>query len=54
MANVDNLVQMKMRQDYYQIEWPRRTRKYEFGIYADGLLQMYFPPAFGIMRNYKV
>ena len=54
IANVGNLVQMKMRQDYYQIEWPRRTRKYEFGIYADGLLQMYFPPAFGIMRNYKV
>lgn len=54
IANIGNLVQMKMRQDYYQIEWPRRTRKYEFGIYADGLLQMYFPPAFGIMRNYKV
>lgn len=54
IANVGNLVQMKMRQDYYQIEWPRRTRKYEFGIYADGLLQNYFPPAFGLLRNIAV
>jgi hypothetical protein len=54
ISNIGNLVQMKMRQDYYQIEWPRRTRKYEFGIYADGLLQMYFPPAFGLLRNVKV
>jgi hypothetical protein len=54
IANVGNLVQMKMRQDYYQIEWPRRTRKYEFGVYADGLLQMYAPFAFGLLRNIKV
>jgi len=54
VANIGALTQMKMRQDYYQIEWPRRTRKYEFGIYADGLLQMYFPPAFGLLKNIEV
>lgn len=54
VSNVGSLVQMKMRQDYYQIEWPRRTRKYEFGVYADGLLQMYFPPAFGLLKNIAV
>lgn len=54
VSNVGALVQMKMRQDYYQIEWPRRTRKYEFGVYADGLLQNYFPPAFGLLRNIAV
>lgn len=54
VSNVGNLVQMKMRQDYYQIEWPRRTRRYEFGVYADGLLQNYFPPAFGLLRNIAV
>ena len=54
VSNVGNLVQMKMRQDYYQIEWPRRTRRYEFGVYADGLLQNYFPPAFGLIRNAAV
>lgn len=54
VANVGALTQMKMRQDYYQIEWPRRTRRYEFGIYADGLLQMYFTPAFGLLKNIAV
>lgn len=54
VSNVGALAQMKMRQDYYQIEWPRRTRKFEFGVYADGLLQMYFPPAFGLLRNIAV
>lgn len=54
VANVGALTQMKMRQDYYQIEWPRRTRKYEFGVYADGLLQMYFTPAFGLLKNIAV
>jgi hypothetical protein len=54
VSNVGALVQMKMRQDYYQIEWPRRSRKYEFGVYCDGLLQHYFPPAFGILRNAAV
>lgn len=51
LSNVVNLVQMKMRRDYYQIEWPIRTRKYEYGVYADGVLQNYFPPAFGVIRN---
>lgn len=54
VSNVGNLVQMKLRQDYYQIDWPRRSRKYEFGVYMDGLLQNYFPPAFGILRNAAV
>lgn len=54
VANVASPVQMKLRQDYYQIEWPRRTRKYEYGVYMDGLLQMFFMPAYGLMRNIKV
>lgn len=51
LSNVSNVVQMKMRRDYYQIEWPLRTRKYEYGVYADGVLQNYFPPAFGMITN---
>jgi hypothetical protein len=51
LSNVRNLLQMKMRRDYYQIEWPLRTRKYEYGIYMDGLLQGYFWPAFGVIQN---
>ena len=51
LSNVANILQMKLRQDYYQLEWPMLTRQYQYGVYADGVLQNYFPPAFGIIRN---
>ena len=54
LSGVGNVVQMKLRRDYYSIEWPQRSRKYEFGVYLDGLLQNYFTPGFGIQRGYKV
>lgn len=51
LSGVGNVMQMRMRRDYYSIAWPQRTRKYEFGVYADGVLQNYFPPAFGVIQN---
>ncbi len=51
LNNVPNVLQMKLRRDYYQIEWPLRTRRYEYGVYFDGVLQNYFPPAFGMITN---
>ena len=51
LSNVSNVVQMKLRRDYYSIEWPLRSRKYEYGVYFDGVLQNYFPPAFGVIQN---
>ena len=51
MSNVSNVAQMLMRQDYYQIEWPLRSRKYEYGVYADGVLQHYAPFSMGILGN---
>jgi hypothetical protein len=51
LSNVTNVVQMKLRRDYYQIEWPIRRRLYEYGIYMDGTLENYFPPAFGVICN---
>jgi hypothetical protein len=45
LAGVGNVVQIRTRQDYYQIEWPLRTRKYEYGVYVDEVLQNYFPPS---------
>jgi len=54
LSGVTNIIQMKMRAEYYAIEWPYRTRKHEFGVYADGLLQNYFPPAFGVINNIAV
>jgi hypothetical protein len=51
LSNVSNVMQMRMRRDYYQIEWPQRSRKYEYGVYADGVLQHYFPPSLGVITN---
>lgn len=51
LSNVTNVVQVRTRQDYYQIEWPLRSRKYEYGIYADEVLQHYFPPSLGVIDN---
>lgn len=49
--NVGNVFQIRTRQDYYQIEWPLRARRYEYGVYADQVLQHYFPPSMAIITN---
>lgn len=51
MSNVSNVRQIKTRQEYYQIDWPLRTRQWEYGVYADEVLQHYFPPAMALIRN---
>jgi hypothetical protein len=51
LSNVTNILQMRMRRDYYQIEWPQTSRKYQYGVYEDGVLQNYFPPSQGLITN---
>jgi hypothetical protein len=51
LSGIDNIAQIRTRKEYYQMEWPLRTRKYEYGVYADEVLQNYFPPAFGVLTN---
>ena len=51
LSNVSNVLQMKLRRDYFSIQWPMTKRKYEFGVYFDGVLQNYFTPAFGVITN---
>lgn len=51
LSNVINVMQVRTRQDYYQIEWPLRSRKYEYGVYADEVLQHYFPPSLGVIAT---
>lgn len=51
LNDIGSIVLKHLRRDYYQIEWPLRTRKYEYGVYMDGVLKNYFPPAFGLIRN---
>lgn len=51
MSNVPNTIEMKLRRDYFQMEWPMRTLKYESGVYFDGVLATYFPPSLGVIYN---
>jgi len=51
MSNVGNVFQVRTRQEYYQIEWPLRSRRYEYGVYADEVLQHYFPPSMAMIGN---
>jgi hypothetical protein len=51
LANVGNVMQIRCRQDYYQIEWPLRSRKYEYGVYADEVLQHYAPFSMSVIQN---
>lgn len=51
LSNVSNVMQVRTRQDYYQIEWPLTSRKYQYGVYADEVLQHYFPPSMGVITN---
>lgn len=51
LSGIDNVLQVKTRRDYHQIDWPLRTRRYEFGIYTDQLLQNFFPPSFGLITG---
>lgn len=48
---VQNVAEMHMRRDYYQIDWPLRSRQYEMGVYAEGVLANYFPSAMAIITN---
>ena len=39
------------RCDFYQTEWPRRTRAYEYGVYTDQVLQNFFMPGMYVLTN---
>lgn len=51
LDGVSDLCRVRTRREYHQIEWPLRTRKYEYGVYADEVMQHYFPPSLGIICN---
>ena len=51
LSGVANLIEARVRQDYYQIPWPWRTRRYEYGVYVDETFPCKFTPAFGLITN---
>ncbi|MDA8230352.1 MAG: hypothetical protein M0006_03345 [Magnetospirillum sp.] len=51
LNGVPALKRMRMRRDYYSLAWPVVKRRWEYGVYADGVLQHYAPFALGIRSN---
>jgi hypothetical protein len=51
LPNVSVPLRMRLRRDYYELDYPQIKRKFEYGVYFDGVLQNYFPPAFGMITN---
>jgi hypothetical protein len=51
LSGVANLLEAHVRQDYYQIQWPWRSRRYEYGVYCDETFPCYFTPAFAAIVN---
>ena len=51
LSGVGNILEAKVRQDYYQIQWPWKSRRYEYGVYVDEAFPMYFTPAWALITN---
>jgi hypothetical protein len=50
LNDVGEIVKKKLRRDYWSIDWPMVKRRYEYGLYADGVLQCYAPFAFCVIN----
>jgi hypothetical protein len=46
-----NVAEVLTRRDYYRIDWPVRTRRREFGVYAEEVLAIYASFGIGILTN---
>lgn len=49
--SVPNVAEMLTRRDYYRMDWPLRTRKREYGVYAEEVLAVYATFAMGVIGN---
>jgi hypothetical protein len=50
-ANIPGVARVVTRQEYYSKEWPVIQRTYEYGVYADEVLQLYVPFGLGLIQD---
>src|SRR5579859_420301 len=50
-SQVADTVEIETRRDYYQLEWPLRSRKYEYGVYVDETPVVWAPFVMGVINN---
>ncbi len=48
---VPQVAEVHLHRDYYEIDWPLKTRAYEMGVYAEEVLAVYAPFAMGVLTN---
>ena len=48
---VPNVVEMHVRKDWQDIEWPLTTRSYQHGIYVEETMAVYAPFAMGVLTG---
>lgn len=53
-TNIGAPSELKVRRDYHQIDWPLVKRAYQYGVYVDSVLAMYFPGIYGVIYNVAV
>ena len=51
--NVGNVLDARLRMDYYSVAWPPTSLRYEFGVYVDEVFELTFAPSFGILANFN-
>jgi hypothetical protein len=50
-SEVPNVAEMKVRQEYYAVDWPITTRQRQRGVYVEEVLAVYAPFAMGAITN---
>jgi hypothetical protein len=50
-SEVPNICEVKTRADYYELDWPLRTRREEVGVYAEEVPAIYAPFGIGVVNN---
>ena len=50
-SEVPNVAEVKVRRDYYQVDWPVTTRAQMVGVYTEEALAVYAPFALGVINN---
>lgn len=51
LSGVNNVKQFRARKNFYATLWPRVKRRWEYGVYLNGVFQNYFIPGFGMIQN---
>lgn len=50
-SDISDVMEMDLRQDYLQLDYPITSPKWEFEVLMDGVLKLYFPGGCGIIQN---